>query len=181
MKHIILIRHCKAGGQEPTAPLTDEGRLQAEQLAEFLTGRRIDYMVSSPFDRAIATIRPLAQRRSLEIHIEDRLCERGLSSEQLPDWMEKLSESFVDLDLKFPGGESSREAMNRGISVIKELIERQERNIAVVTHGNLLSLILKHYNDRFGFNEWRSLTNPDVYELALSDKEMTPSIKRIWK
>lgn len=181
MKQILLIRHCKASGQEPSARLTAEGQLQAEQLVEFLTERHIDYILSSPFDRAIATIHPLAQKRNLKIHIDDRLCERVLSSNPLPDWMEKLSESFMDLDLKFPGGESSREAMIRGVSVIHELIERQEKHIAVVTHGNLLSLILKYYNDRYGFNEWSSLTNPDVYELVISNDEIQPSVNRVWK
>jgi 2,3-bisphosphoglycerate-dependent phosphoglycerate mutase len=122
----------------------------------------------------------LAQILDLTIHIDDRLCERILSAEDLTDWMEKLSESFVDLDLKLPGGESSREAMTRGITVIEELAERPEMNIAVVTHGNLMSLILKHYDNSYGFDEWRRLTNPDVYELVLSNDEER-YIKRLWK
>jgi len=38
MKRIYLVRHCKAAGQEPEAPLTEEGVTQAERLADFFAG-----------------------------------------------------------------------------------------------------------------------------------------------
>ncbi|GIP46846.1 hypothetical protein J53TS2_04370 [Paenibacillus sp. J53TS2] len=94
--------------------------------------------------------------------------------------MDKLRKSFDDLDLKLPGGESSREAMTRGVAAIQDLIQRPERKIAVVTHGNLMALILKHFDDSFGFEAWSRLTNPDVYELGFTgDKVM--DVKRLWK
>lgn len=165
---IYLVRHCAALGQEPDAELTDEGRAQAERLADFLSGRPVDAIVSSPFRRAVATIRPLAERLGLEIRVDDRLRERVLSAEPVADWMERLEASFHDLDLRLPGGESSREAMARGVSVIEELIGRPHRAVVVVTHGNLMSLILKRYDASVGFEGWRRLGNPDVYELVAS-------------
>lgn len=168
LMRIYLVRHCAALGQEPDAELTDEGRAQAERLADFLSGRPVDAIVSSPFRRAVATIRPLAERLGLEIRVDDRLRERVLSAEPVADWMERLEASFHDLDLRLPGGESSREAMARGVSVIEELIGRPHRAVVVVTHGNLMSLILKRYDASFGFEGWRRLGNPDVYELVAS-------------
>lgn len=179
MKRFYLIRHCKANGQEPSAELTEEGRQQAEQLADVLYDRPIDRIVTSPYLRAVSTIQPLAERLGLPIYQDDRLCERVLASHELPDWMDHLSKSFDDLDLKLPGGESSREAMNRGVSAIKDLIQRPEENMAVVTHGNLMSLILKHYTGSFGFNAWSRLTNPDVYLLEFSSSGGT-DIQRFW-
>jgi 2,3-bisphosphoglycerate-dependent phosphoglycerate mutase len=181
LKRIYLIRHCKANGQEPGAQLTKEGQIQAEQLAEFLTEKQIDYIVSSSYVRAISTIRPLAQKLNLMIHIDERLCERVLSTKELDNWMENLRESYEDLDMKLPGGESSRDAMNRGTYVIEELHERTEKNIVVVTHGNLMSLIIKNYDYSYGFDEWGRLTNPDIYELVKSNEEAATSLNRIWK
>lgn len=180
MKRIYLIRHCKAEGQEPDAQLTREGQLQADQLAEYFIGKQIDYIISSPYERAISTIRPLAETLNLTIHKDNRLCERVLSAEEIDNWMEKLKETFEDLDMKLAGGESSREAMMRGITLIEELLDRREMNIAVVTHGNLLSLLLKYYDHEIGFNDWRKLSNPDVFELALNRKGER-RITRIWK
>ncbi len=102
-----------------------------------------------------------------------------MSTEALSDWMNDLRKTFVDLDLKLPGGESSREAMARGVAVIEEIVKLPEKNIAVVTHGNLMSLILKHYDRSYGFDEWRQLSNPDVYELVFRNGEET-SINRLW-
>lgn len=181
IKKIFLIRHCKALGQEPNAQLTSEGRIQAELLSEFLMEQKIDYIVSSSYERAIATIRPLAQKLNLKIHLDDRLCERVLSTDELDNWMENLRESYEDLDMKLPGGESSRDAMIRGVSVIEELFGRTENNIVAVTHGNLLSLILKHYDDTYGFNEWRRLSNPDIYELVKSTNKIKHLGSRIQK
>lgn len=179
MKRIYLIRHCKANGQEPAAELTEEGYLQARQLADMLGDRSIDRIVASPYQRAISTIQPLAERVGLPIQRDDRLCERILSTNDLPDWMDHLRLSFDDLDLKLPGGESSREAMIRGASVIEDLIQRPGESVAVVTHGNLMSLVLKYYDDSFGFEAWRQLSNPDVYELSFFRDEGR-GIKRLW-
>lgn len=181
MKRIYLIRHCKAAGQQSDAQLTREGWLQADQLARFFIEKKIDYIVSSSYERAICTIRPLAEALSLSIHADHRLCERVLATEAIEDWMGKLKDSYEDLDLKLRGGESSREAMTRGISVIEELIDQPEMNIAVVTHGNLLSLILKYYDHSFGFDEWRNLSNPDVFEMMILNQNEIKHINRIWK
>jgi broad specificity phosphatase PhoE len=36
----------------------------------------------------------------------------------------------------------------------------------LVTHGNLMALLLKNFDDRIGFAEWQQLTNPDVYRIS---------------
>lgn len=166
MKRIYLVRHCKASGQEKTARLTEEGILQSEQLVDFFLDKKIEFIISSPYERAISTIRPLSNELGLTLHVDDRLSERVLSQYNYADWMDKLRESYHDLDLKLPGGESSQEAMNRGISTINELFEREESNLIVVTHGNLLSLILKYFDESFGFEDWQAIANPDVFELC---------------
>ena len=48
----------------------------------------------------------------------------------------------------------------------------------LVTHGNLMTLLLKHFDDRIGFAEWQQLTNPDVYRISLSAERT--EIARIW-
>lgn len=178
MKRIFLIRHCKATGQDPDAQLTVEGINQSNQLSRFLDNKSIDYVVSSPYLRAVNTIAPFAKNKNLSVHIDDRLSERVLSSENLSNWMSPLRESFDDLDKKLPGGESSREAMQRGVSVIQELLDNTYRDIVVVTHGNLLSLIIKHYDKQFGFSDWKGLSNPDVYMITILETGI--ELNRIW-
>lgn len=173
-KTFYLIRHCKATGQAPDAELTAEGREQAAVLADFFSGIEVRHVISSPFTRAIQSIEPLATALDLPIQIDDRLAERVLSTEDLPDWMEKLEQSFSDLDLKFEGGESAYEAAQRGSAVMAEAGD----HAVLVTHGNMMGLLLKQFEEAYGFDEWQALSNPDVFILSID--ENTTSVKRMW-
>ncbi|RAP74328.1 histidine phosphatase family protein [Paenibacillus montanisoli] len=178
MKNLYVVRHCKAEGQAPDAPLTAAGVLQAEKLADFLADKNIDSIIASPFERACRTLAPLAEKLGVDIMLDERLTERVLLADNHPDWRDMLLNTFDDLDLRYEGGESSNAAMNRAIGVVREALNSKHNNIALVSHGNLISLLLKHFDDRIGFREWESMSNPDVFHLSFV-KEM-PSIHRIW-
>ena len=177
MKNIYLVRHCAADGQEPEASLTDKGKQQAADLVAFFRYRKVDRIISSPFQRAIQTIQPLANERNIVIETNNQLSERILSTLNMPDWYEKLRVTYENFDLKNEGGESSREAVNRIIKVIDEVLKSDVENTIIVTHGGLLSLLLHHYDKNFGFEQWATLSNPDVYHLT-SENQIT--FERIW-
>src|SRR5207245_4789289 len=59
---LYLVRHCRAAGQAPEAPLTAEGLAQAERLADVLAPLAPDRILSSPFRRAVQSVEPLAAR-----------------------------------------------------------------------------------------------------------------------
>jgi 2,3-bisphosphoglycerate-dependent phosphoglycerate mutase len=177
MKNIYLIRHCEAEGQEPEAPLTDKGKQQALDLAAFFEKRKVDRIISSPFKRAIQTIQPFASERDIDIEMNHQLSERVLSTRNMPDWYEKLRETYENMDLIYEGGESSREATNRIIEVVDEVLKSDAENTIIVTHGGLLSLLLNHFDKNFGFEQWETLSNPDVY-LLTSVNQIT--FERLW-
>ncbi len=174
-KTIYLVRHCKATGQEPGALLTGDGEEQARKLAGFFQDKQIRHIISSPFTRAIKSIEPAADSLSLGIEIEDRLAERVLSTENLPDWMERLKESFQDLDMKLSGGESGMEATERGMAVLASASDRT----VLVTHGNLLGLMLKQIDKTYGYEEWKNFSNPDVYQVEMEGNALHAI--RIWQ
>ncbi|WP_318616218.1 histidine phosphatase family protein [Sporosarcina sp. YIM B06819] len=175
-KIIYIVRHCSAEGQPPHADLTAEGVLQAGELAKFFDGIEIDCMITSPFKRALRTAWPIAERKKLHVQVDSRLTERVLSSRDLEDWLVKLEDTFSDLHLKYEGGESSGEAMSRACNVVDELGDGSRT--VLVTHGNLMTLLLKHYDKRFDFERWQALSNPDVYRVQITDDEA--DVKRIW-
>ncbi|MUK89833.1 hypothetical protein GMD78_15800 [Ornithinibacillus sp. L9] len=41
-----------------------------------------------------------------------------------------------------------------------------------------MTLLLKYFDDSIGFDEWKSLTNPDVFQLQVKEQAIT--LKRIW-
>ncbi|MFD4704056.1 histidine phosphatase family protein [Gottfriedia sp. NPDC058432] len=178
-KEIYIIRHCEAVGQPYEANLTKRGLHQANHLADFYSKIKIDQIISSPFLRAIQSIEPTSNEKKIDIVLDDRLSERMLSSIDLPDWLDKLEATFEDMELKFDGGESSQEATNRAISVIDEIIKSEKKSTIVVTHGNLMSLILKQFNEEFGFENWKKLSNPDIYLLKFKNNEF--DCERLWQ
>jgi 2,3-bisphosphoglycerate-dependent phosphoglycerate mutase len=177
---LYIIRHCQTAGQEPEAVLTADGEKQAEKLADFLGDARIERIVSSPFVRAVQSIEPLAHRLRLEIETDPRLQERVLSGSDLPNWRENLRQTFDHLDLHFPGGESSREAMQRASAAVQDILHQKPTGTtAIISHGNLSTLLLKHFDETIGFSTWESMTTPDVFCIQLFETDA--SITRIWQ
>jgi 2,3-bisphosphoglycerate-dependent phosphoglycerate mutase len=172
---IIAVRHCRAAGQEREAPLTKEGVLQSKDLAYFLAKYQFDRVISSPFKRAIDTIKPYADMHDTKIELDERLSERILSTQTDPDWDWKthLERTYKEEHLKFPGGESTFEAKQRVHSLIQALQAAGHNSVLFVTHGNLLSLLINLYEPSFGFKEWELLSNPDVYLIDLKNNDVT--------
>ncbi len=177
---LLLVRHCQAAGQSPDAPLTAAGVRQAERLRDFLIDEAIDLVLSSDFVRAYYSAEPLAASRGLPVRSDARLNERILSDKPLPNWREILRNSFVDHDLCGPGGESASEALDRAQSVIKEIVRTGYETPVVVTHGNLMSLVLHSIDGSFGYEGWENLSNPDVYVLEITGNG-SATFRRIWK
>lgn len=162
MPEIVLVRHAAASGQDAQAPLTAEGHAQAVQLAEALRQLDIERVVSSPFLRAIQSVEPFARGAGLLVETDQRLCERVLSARSLPDWREHLRRSFADLDYRLEDGESSRAAQSRAVAALLEAAAGGKRCV-LVTHGNLLALLLKWVDDQVGYEFWSGLSNPDLF------------------
>lgn len=178
MKQLYVVRHCKAEGQPAEARLTPEGIAQAERLAMFMLGQPIERIVSSPFLRARQSALPLASRLGLQVELDDRLAERVLAAGDLPDWLDRLNESFADPDLAFEGGESGRAAQERAVAVAIEALEHSAATSVIVSHGNLITLLLNHFDRRFGFAQWQALSNPDVYRVTVDHSGAR--VERVW-
>ncbi len=166
---LFLVRHCQATGQAPDAPLTPEGERQAVALAAALAPFAIEQIVSSPYMRATQSVTPLAELLDLPIHTDARLVERALSGAPLDDWVNALRATFDDFELAFPGGENSRAATERAVAAINAALAQHAHTLAIASHGNLLSLVLRHFDSALGFAEWQIMRNPDVYRVTLGD------------
>lgn len=78
---ILLVRHGSAGqrsrwkGDDRERPLDERGRRQAEALVASLAGHAITRILSSPYERCLQTVEPLARRRGLQIEPRSELAE----------------------------------------------------------------------------------------------------------
>jgi 2,3-bisphosphoglycerate-dependent phosphoglycerate mutase len=178
MGQVVLVRHAAATGQDPSAPLSADGYRQAGELADFLRGFDIDRVVSSPFRRAVESAEPFANHRGLAIETDARLVERVLSARSLPDWRDHLRRSFEEPDYCLLAGESSRVAQARTTAAVLEASAGGMRSL-VVTHGNLVALILKSVDSEVGYEAWAQLSNPDVFAIH-TDALGQRRFRRVW-
>jgi 8-oxo-(d)GTP phosphatase len=78
---VYLLRHAKAGDREAWTendrlrPLSKKGRAQAEALLDTFGSVELDRVVSSPYDRCVQSVRPLALARSLPVEEDEALIE----------------------------------------------------------------------------------------------------------
>jgi 2,3-bisphosphoglycerate-dependent phosphoglycerate mutase len=177
---LYLIRHCQTSGQEHDAPLTPLGQEQAETLATFLSSYGIKRIVSSTHLRARQSVEPLAARLRLPVETDPRLIERVLSGDALPDWRERLLDTWADFDLTLPGGESSRAATTRALAALDDALATDQWPVAVVAHGNLIALLLHALDGRPGYETWTRLTNPDVFLIEPQPSTDRSSVPRQW-
>jgi 2,3-bisphosphoglycerate-dependent phosphoglycerate mutase len=52
--------------------------------------------------------------------------------------------------------------------------------VVVATHGNLLALILNGFDPSFGYEFWRELSFPDVYEVEFEATSLI-RVRRLWE
>jgi broad specificity phosphatase PhoE len=62
-------------GRRPGFHLSADGRVQAKAVADFLAGRDVTVLRSSPLERALETAEPLSAEFGLPVVVDDRLIE----------------------------------------------------------------------------------------------------------
>lgn len=172
---LVLVRHAESAPNrsipESDWPLSERGIRQSEELVGTLDA---DKFFSSPFLRAIETIRPAAVHLNLGIEILQNVRERRLASVLIKDWETELERSWEDFDRSLPGGESSRECQNRVREALTEVVEQNKgKSLVVCSHGNAISLFLNSINQSFGFEHWKQMKNPHLFRLEYKSENWT--------
>lgn len=185
--NIYMVRHAESPfifGQERTRGLSAEGEADAKKVAELMLLEKVDVIVSSPFVRSIKTIEEIATARNLEIEQFEELRERMIKGDYKLSWDEvelAIEKSFSDKDYCLPGGETTKQAQERAIPIVKQLLkEYKGGNIVVGTHGNIMTIIMNYFDEQYGYKFWKSTSKPDVFKLIFKDDQLI-EVKRIWE
>ena len=148
MTTLFLIRH----GTTAVTGSRLYGRTPGIHLDERFEGIRLTAVYSSPLERCLETMEPLAGARGLEIRTSDALIEMdagawtgrtlpSLRRVKLWDTVQRNPSRF-----SFPGGESFVDAEARVLDEIERIVARHPRGrIAVGTHGDLVRVLISHY------------------------------------
>ena len=184
---IYMIRHAESPfifGEERTRKLSKDGEIEAGKVANRLLSEKIDVIVSSPFARSIQTIEEIATTRNLAISLYEELRERMIKGNYQLPWEEvepAIKKSFEDKDYCLPGGETTRQAQERAIPIIKQILKEYEgKSIVVGTHGNIMTIIMNYFDQEYGYEFWASTSKPDIYRLLFTGGELVDVI-RMWE
>jgi len=167
---MILIRHAESCPR-PDVPeadwcLSSRGHGQSEELADRLAGAGIGVIVSSPYRRAIDTVRPLAARLHSTIIIRRDLRERKLCEGMRDDWQELIKRAWSDFSFALSGCESGFACQKRVLACLAGLAtEYAGQKVAVCSHGNAIGLLLNSIDRTFGYANWQSMKTPDVFRI----------------
>jgi 2,3-bisphosphoglycerate-dependent phosphoglycerate mutase len=167
---LILVRHAQSAPDpalpEREWPLSEAGRRQAADLPTALAELGVDALASSPYLRAIETLRPYAELAGLEISIDEDLRERALGGwlPNLADVEAAVRRMHADLDFQLEGGESGRACVARFDAALARVIAAHPgRTIAVGSHGGVLGHLISRQGVALPDAFWKRIRNPHLF------------------
>lgn len=179
MRNLVFIRHSQSQPDPkiPSSqwPLTSEGRQRCEPLAEPLIPYELDVIVTSSEPKAIETGELVAQRLAIPCRVMQNLHEHARETAPFYGTKEEFQAAVSTLftkpgDLVF-GEETGFEARDRFSGAVESVLAAYpQENIAIVTHGTVLSLFASQYVRQEAIIFWRNLGMPAF--IAFSHPEM---------
>ncbi len=162
MKTIVyFIRHAEsdyAVHDDLNRPLTTKGEKDALNVADYLEAKGIEAVLSSPYKRAIDTVKPFADRVNLNIELVHDFRERKVDNCWIDDFNQFTKNQWEDFNYKLSNGECLKEVQQRNIKALKEILSRYKgKNIVIGTHGTALSTIINYYDSSYGYKEFNEI------------------------
>ena len=158
MATLFLIRHAVTAqtgrvlyGQTRGIGLDDRGKAQADGLVERFASVGLTAIYSSPLERCVETVEPLAAAQRLAIATVPDLIEMDTGSwtgrtlaqvRRTKPWttVQRQPSAF-----RFPGGEGFVEAQRRAVGAVETIARRHARGrVAIATHGDIVRIVLAH-------------------------------------
>lgn len=183
-KIIYLIRHGEDDssfrGGWSSNELTAKGIIQSKKLALFLKQNyRIEKIISSDLMRAKQTADIINSELNIDIEFTDKLREMnngllaGMKNEIAEEMFPGVYFNTLDINEKYPNGESPKEFYNRIINDFEIILEENYtfNNMALITHSGVINIIYKYINNQEWSNKEKSIkiNNASIYILEIDE------------
>lgn len=166
---ILLLRHAESvfSQDDRVRGLSERGAADAENLAVNLPNAlQLNKIYSSPYRRALDTVKPLAEAWDQEIIEDERLRERKVADAPVEDFQSFTAAQWLDHRFCLPGGESLNEVAKRGKEFLLEMeAANRGKTILLSTHGTWMGAVMNAFDPSFDYREWRELQMPDLWEI----------------
>jgi broad specificity phosphatase PhoE len=187
MNRIYFVRHGE--GQDNVArkfsstwtdhSLTERGRLQALQTADYLLSMHIDGLFCSPMKRAHETAQVIASRLQMEVAVMPEFQEANVGDLEGRDFTDQNWAIYHNVTnqwyagnsgARFPNGEDYMSVWERTRKgYLKVLNNHEDRHFVVVGHGGIFVATLKEFVPGL---ETHWLQNAVLYNCAITELEM---------
>ena len=187
MCKLILIKHAPPEVVPGVPPerwgLSDKGRALCVPLAEHVCAHAPAAIVSSEEPKAAETAAQVAEhlgvpwRTAPGLHEHDRSNVPHMPSREFISMMELFFRRPAELVL---GRETADAARDRFEAALRRSVaEQPEGNVAVVSHGTVIALLLGYRDGRTPFDVWRAMGLPSFAVLTLPDLSLVQRVDRI--
>lgn len=161
MKYVYLVRHGESESNARTQPiykgkgsaLTEQGRAQAERIAERAAKLPFEVLISSSWVRALETAKAISRKTGREIEISDLFTEIraplsciGMSVDDpaLRDTLTRWNDSVFRRGPRVEDGENFDDLMQRARDAFTFLDARKEERILIASHGLFLRFLIAY-------------------------------------
>lgn len=161
MTTVYFVRHAQPNYEnhnDAHRELSEKGMKDRKRVTEFLSNQKIDAVLSSPYKRAIDTVKDFADTYGLEIGLVENFKERKVSGGWIGDFTEFAEKQWNDFNFKLPDGESLKEVQTRNIEALNQALDKYaDQNIVIGSHGTALSTIINFYDPSFGYDDFNKI------------------------
>jgi 2,3-bisphosphoglycerate-dependent phosphoglycerate mutase len=187
MNRVFFVRHGegvdntnrKFSYKRIDCPLTERGRLQASMTADYMAGKQIDEVFSSPMKRAHETALIIAERLGMEVTVFEGFREvnvgdlegKDFSAETWSQYHHVVGEWFAgNRSAMFPGGEDYHALWDRTYSAFVQMVNgKTNKNIVLAGHSGIFIATLKDLCPELDIN-W--LQNAEIYNCSVTEMEI---------
>lgn len=119
MTTVYFVRHAEPNYQnhdDASRELSAKGMKDRRLVTRFFADKNIDIALSSPYKRAVDTLRDFTEGKGLKIELVNGFRERKVERVWIEDFTAFSKAQWMDFDYKLAEGESLSEVQERNIS-----------------------------------------------------------------
>lgn len=183
MTTVFFVRHAEPNydnRDDKLRELSPRGLQDRKRVTAFLARKQIDAVLSSPYKRAVDTVRDFADRYGLSVRTVEDFRERKVDQGWIEDFTAFSQKQWADFSYKRPGGECLQEVQDRNIAALKAVLEQYRgKNIVIGTHGTALCTILHYYRPGFGYDDFVQIKDimPWIVECTFDENQNCVQIR----
>lgn len=161
MTQIYFVRHAEpnyTNHDDLTRELSPKGLQDRHAVTVFLRDKGVSAVLSSPYRRALDTIRPFAEEAGLPIIQVQDFRERCITGAWIDDFNTFARRQWADFDYALPGGESLREVQHRCVAALEQVLQTYAgQRVVIGGHGTAISTVLNYYRPSFGYESFEAI------------------------